>query len=126
MVFEFEEEESVRYIYRVHLLVLRKQNLRRAGVQHWEKAMKAEMEALHLNQAWEVVPTLANRNIIHSKWVRWLNRAAMEKSTGTKLDWWRKAFPTNFDENYAPVVRLIYLRLLLALAAHYKWKTPTT
>ena len=45
------------------------QALNSADVQHWEAAMKVEIDALNQNKTWDVVPVPSNRNIIGSKWV---------------------------------------------------------
>ena len=45
------------------------QALNSADVQHWEAAIKVEMDALNRNRTWDVVPVPINRKIVGSKWV---------------------------------------------------------
>lgn len=38
-------------------------------VPQWLTAMSEEMDALHLNNTWELVPRPLNENIVGSKWI---------------------------------------------------------
>ena len=50
------------------------QALNSTDVQHWEAAMKVEMDALNRNKTWDVVPVPSNRNIVGSKRVYKIKR----------------------------------------------------
>ena len=36
---------------------------------YWKKAMKEELDQIVKNEAWELVPRPANKNVIETKWV---------------------------------------------------------
>lgn len=39
---------------------------------HWIDAMKKNIQSLHLNKTWVLVPRLVEINVVRSKWVYWI------------------------------------------------------
>lgn len=93
----------------------------------WKEAIVEEMDALHRNSTFEIVPRPKDRNIVGSKWVFKVKYKADGSIERYKARLVAKGFSqqpgTDYDETYAPVARYDSLRLLLALAAHNGW-TP--
>ena len=93
----------------------------------WELAVKAELDALHRNKTWEVVPTPSDRRIVDCKWVFKHKLDANGEIAKYKARVVAKGFSQvhgmDYDETFAPVAYYDSLRLLLALAAHNNW-TP--
>ena len=91
----------------------------------WQEGIKQELDALHSNNTWTVVPILVGRKIVGSKWVFKLKRDADGNINRYKAHLVVQGFSQqqglDFDELYALVVRYDSLRLLIALAAYYNW-----
>jgi hypothetical protein len=64
---------------------------------HWIQAMQAEMDALHNNKTWTLVPRQANMNIISSKWVFKIKTRSDGSIKDIKLCWWLVDFHSNQD-----------------------------
>ena len=90
--------------------------------------MNDEMIDLHQNNTWDVVPIPTSRYIVGSKWVYKIKRDRKGQISRYKARLVAQGFSqqpgTDFDEIYAPVVRYDSLRLLIANAAHFRWKQP--
>ena len=90
--------------------------------ERWKNAIEEEMDALHRNKTWDVVPIPKDRNVVGSKWVFKIKHKADGSIERYKARLVAKGFSqqpgTDYDETYAPVARFDSLRLLLALAAH--------
>src|SRR5258706_13425940 len=93
----------------------------------WISAMQQELETLHFNNTWSVVPLpRSDRNIVGSKWIYKIKRDANGDIAHYKARLVAQGFSqqpgTDFDEIFSPVVRYDSLRLLIALAAHHRWR----
>ncbi|TXG60461.1 hypothetical protein EZV62_015034 [Acer yangbiense] len=87
----------------------------------WMTAMQEEIEALHKNKTWELVPLPHGRKAIGNKWVYKIKRDGNDE-----VDWYRarpvvKGYAQkqgiNFNEIFSPVVRLTTVRVVLAMCA---------
>ncbi|KAI1004256.1 hypothetical protein K3495_g3954 [Podosphaera aphanis] len=103
-----------------------KQAMKSVDHELWGKAVEEEMDALNRNDTWEIVTRPQNRNVVGSKWVFKIKRKADGSIERYKARLVAKGFSPqpgrDCDDTYAPVARYDSLRLLLALAAHKRWK----
>ena len=89
--------------------------------------MQQELDTLHYNNTWSVVPLpRSDWNIVGSKWIYKIKRDANGDIARYKARLVAQEFSqqpgTDFDKIFSPVVRYDSLRLLIALAAHYRWR----
>lgn len=100
----------------------------------WKAAMNEEMESLYENHTWELTALPADRKTIGSKWVY---KRKINPENGTArfkarlvAQGFAQKYGTDYDEVFAPVVKSVTFRLLLAIAGkrnlsihHYDAKT---
>jgi len=93
---------------------------------HWQKAMDEEMAQLHRLGTFSLEPLPTARSAVACKWVFRIKRDDSGNISRYKARLVAKGFSqipgVDFDETFAPVVRIETIRLLLALAAHYSLK----
>ncbi|TQD97326.1 hypothetical protein C1H46_017084 [Malus baccata] len=91
----------------------------------WTKAMQDEMEALQKNNTWSVVPLPKGKKSVGCKWVFTIKH----KTDGT-IDKYKarlvakgftQTFGVNYQETFAPVVKMNTIRVLLSLTANHDW-----
>ena len=88
--------------------------------------MKEEMDALHMQGIWILVPSPGDKNIIGSKWVYKIKRnpdgsvGRYEARLVTQGFTQEPSF--DFGETFSPVVRHTTVRLVLSIAAMNQWK----
>lgn len=88
--------------------------------------MLDEMEALECNHTWELVPRMAEHNVLACKWVYKLtqdergqishHKARMVVNGMSQLD------GINFQEMFASVIKLETIHLILSIAVINKWE----
>jgi Reverse transcriptase (RNA-dependent DNA polymerase) len=95
-------------------------------LKQWEKAMKEEIEALDRNKTWNLVDEdtalTSGKRIIGCKWVYKLKRNADGSCRfKARLVIWgfEQEYGIDYIETFAPVVKLVIVRILFALAAKY-------
>jgi hypothetical protein len=90
----------------------------------WQKAMDDEMAQLRKLGTFSTTTLPSSRNPIACKWVFRIKRDQLGSIIRYKAHLVAKRFSQipgiDYDETFAPVVRLDTIRLLLALAARYK------
>jgi hypothetical protein len=95
----------------------------RTDLSHWQKAMDEEMAQLRTLGTFTLEPLPAARSAIASKWVFRIKRDDSGIISRYKAHLVAKGFSqipgVDFDETFAPVVRMETICLLLALAARY-------
>ncbi|KAI5312565.1 hypothetical protein L3X38_041738 [Prunus dulcis] len=88
--------------------------------------MKEEIDALHMQGTWILVPSPGDKNIIGSKWVYKIKRnpdgsvGRYEARLVTQGFTQEPSF--DFGETFSPVVRHTTVRLVLSIAAMNQWK----
>ncbi|KAI1001633.1 Retrovirus-related Pol polyprotein from transposon [Podosphaera aphanis] len=94
---------------------------------HWENAIKKELQSLAQNHTWDEVPRPQNRNVVGSKWIFKIKRNADGSVERYKARLVAQGFSQlpghDFDETFAPVARYDSLRILLRIASQHHW-TP--
>ncbi|KAM2792749.1 hypothetical protein PS2_004362 [Malus domestica] len=88
--------------------------------------MKEEIHAIEKNDTWELTKLPPNQKAITVKWVYKIKCTADGSVDRYKsrlvAKGYKQKYGVDYDEVYAPVVRLDTARLLISLAAHHKWK----
>ena len=92
---------------------------------HWKSAMQAEIDSIHHNQTWSLVPFPPDKKAILSKWVYKLKPGTTGNPTCYKARLAARGFEqqdgVDFLETFAPVVRWETIRVLIAIAVHLNW-----
>ncbi|GKV27057.1 hypothetical protein SLEP1_g36265 [Rubroshorea leprosula] len=93
---------------------------------HWVDAMKEELEALHNNNTWTLVPSPSPQtNIVGSKWVfktKLHPDGSIERFKARLVARGYSQVPRlDFDETFSPVLKPTTLRLVIALATTLSW-----
>ncbi|KAD3640580.1 hypothetical protein E3N88_29803 [Mikania micrantha] len=95
------------------------------GNKHWEKAMEAEINSIEKNRTWALTNLPSGHKPIGLKWVYKIKRDAKGKIVKYKARLVVKGYVqehgVDFDEVFAPVTRLVTVRLMLAIAAREGW-----
>ncbi|KAH9708912.1 retrovirus-related pol polyprotein from transposon TNT 1-94-like protein [Citrus sinensis] len=95
--------------------------LKSSDVALWMTAMQEEIEALHKNKTWELVPLPRGRKAIGNKWVYKIKRDGNDQMERYRARLVVKGYAQkegiDFNEIFSPVVRLTTVRVVLAMCA---------
>ena len=90
----------------------------------WETSMKVEYDALMNNKTWKLVPLPQGKKVIPCRWIFKIKPAtrAEPKIFKSRLvaKGFRQVYGVDYDDTFAPVVRLSGLRILLSVAVNLK------
>eukprot|EP00253_Pinus_taeda_P009125 PITA_09125 len=93
---------------------------------HWVKAIEEEMSQIEKNETWELVPRLKEKNIIGTKWVlkNKMNEEGQVIRNKARLVYkgYSQIEGIYFEETFAPVARMEYIRMFLAFACSKGFK----
>jgi hypothetical protein len=92
----------------------------------WRAAMTEEMDSITDNATWELVDLPPGHRAIGLKWVfkvKWDEHGNIfrHKARLVKKGYVQRA-GIDYDEVFAPVARLEFVRLMMAVAAHHGWE----
>ncbi|KAJ0857667.1 putative RNA-directed DNA polymerase [Helianthus annuus] len=91
----------------------------------WRQAMAEELEALHKNGTWSLVPPVKNANVVDCKWVYRLKTDPAGKISRYKARLVAKGFHqqegVDYHETFSPVVKPATIRTVLSLAVTNNW-----
>ena len=88
---------------------------------YWISAMHEELHQFEKNKVWHLVPRPLNGSVIRTKWVyrNKINEEGQIVRNKARLvaKGYNQEFGIDFEESFAPVVRLEVIRILLAYAS---------
>ncbi|CAN1753275.1 Retrovirus-related Pol polyprotein from transposon TNT 1-94 [Linum perenne] len=91
----------------------------------WRDAMKAELEALKLNETWSLVELPPGKKAIGNKWVYRIKYKSDGRIERFKARLVAKGYTQlegiDYQETFAPVVKMTTIRTFLAMASIQKW-----
>ncbi|GKE79738.1 retrovirus-related pol polyprotein from transposon TNT 1-94 [Tanacetum coccineum] len=89
----------------------------------WKEAMQEEIEALHKNKAWKLVPLPGGVKPIGNKWVYKIERNSDDQVERYRARLVVKGYAQkegiDFNEIFSPVVRMTTIRVVLVMCATY-------
>lgn len=92
----------------------------------WIEAINSEFQALATHDVWELTPLPPGRRAIGSKWVFKTKFNADGTTARHKArlvaKGYNQRYGIDYDEVFAPVVKYVSLRLILAIAAQHNWE----
>ena len=92
----------------------------------WYKEMKGEIERTEKNKTWNLVPRLANKNVIGTKWVFRNKLDENGEITRNKARLVCKGYAQeeglDFGETFSPIARMERVRNLLAYVSYKGFK----
>jgi hypothetical protein len=95
------------------------------GIPHWRAAMELEIQALHKNDTWQLVPSRSGVNVIDSKWVFKVKKHADGTIERYKARLVAKGFKQryglDYEDTFSPVVKPATIHILLSLAVTRGW-----
>ena len=93
--------------------------------QNWKEAMQEEIDALHKNKTWTLVPRPINTNVVGSKWVyrtKFKEDGNIDRFKARLVAKGYTQIPgLDFGETFSPVVKATTIRVVLSLAVHFQW-----
>jgi hypothetical protein len=87
--------------------------------------MDNEIEALHRNKTWHLVPCIPNTNVIDSKWVYKIKRKADGTIDRYKARLVAKGFKQcygiDYEDTFSPVVKATTIQVILCIVVSNGW-----
>nr|KYP46379.1 hypothetical protein KK1_032026 [Cajanus cajan] len=99
----------------------------RSALSHpgWKAAMYEELEALHKNQTWQLVPRTPNMHVIGSKWVSKSKLKPDGSLDRLKARVVAKGYHqvdgVDYTETFSPIIKSGTIRLIITIALVQKW-----
>ena len=91
----------------------------------WQIVMKEELDALTKNHTWDLVTLPPRQSVVCCKWIYKIKTRSDGSIERYKIRLVAKGFTQeyeiDYEETFAPVVRISSVRALLAVAAASKW-----
>ncbi|KAM2234024.1 hypothetical protein ACFXTI_012311 [Malus domestica] len=94
-------------------------------ISEWQVAMKEEIDALHSQKTWSLVPLRPNKNLVGCKRIYKIKKNADGSMVRYKailvVQRYSQEEGVDYLETFSPVVKPTTIRLIFSLAAQFKW-----
>ena len=91
----------------------------------WQIAMKEELDALSKNHTWDFVTLPPRKYVVDYKWIykiKTCSDGSIEQyKTRLVAKGFTQEYVIDYEETFAPIARISFVRALLAVAATSKW-----
>lgn len=94
----------------------------------WKEGIRSELDSLDANKTWTIIPESelpSGAHVLSSKWVFKTKKSAdgnIRHKARLVIRGYEQVSGIDFDGTFAPVAKLVSLRMLLALAARFDWE----
>ena len=92
----------------------------------WNQAMNEEMEALKKNDTWEMGPLPIGKKVVGSRWVftiKYHSDGSIARYKARSVaKGYTQSYGIDYIETFASVAKLNTIRVLVAIAATYRWE----
>ena len=91
----------------------------------WQLAMKEKLDALSKNHTWDLVTLSPRKSVVGCKWIYNIKTHSDESieqyTVRLVAKGFTKEYEIDYEETFAPVARISFVRALLTVAATSKW-----
>ncbi|XP_042946560.1 uncharacterized protein LOC122279793 isoform X3 [Carya illinoinensis] len=91
----------------------------------WRTAMESEMDALHHNRTWDLVPLPPSKQPVGCKWVYTIkfhpNGSVERLKARLVAKGYTQTYGIDYEETFSPVAKISSVRVLISLAANLDW-----
>ena len=91
----------------------------------WQQAMNEELDVLHKNNTWDMVDLPPSQSVVGCRWVYKIktksDRSVERYKTHQVAKDFTQEYSIDYEETFAPIARLTFVRCLIAVAAIRRW-----
>ncbi|KAM0068396.1 putative RNA-directed DNA polymerase [Helianthus debilis subsp. tardiflorus] len=92
----------------------------------WLDAMNKELDVLHKNQTWSLVPRPTNHHIVGSKWLfrtKYLSNGTIDRNKARLVAQGFSQYPgLDYSHTFSPVVKASTIRIIMTIDVLNNWK----
>nr|GEV41600.1 retrovirus-related Pol polyprotein from transposon TNT 1-94 [Tanacetum cinerariifolium] len=91
-------------------------------INKWRQAIEEEIKSIENNDAWEFTTLLKGQKAIGIKWVYNAKGEVKKYKARLAAKGYKQKNGINYERVFAPIARLETIRMIISIAAQYRWK----